>query len=661
MDSKSDTSPGRRWAIGLGIPLAGLIVLAAHCHYYMPFLADDALISARYAQRLLQGHGLTWTDGHPVEGYSNLLWVLLTALAGRCGMNLVTGMRLLGFASAAMLVGSVVFGHRAGNLRQTAATAVGVLTVVLAGPIAIWTIGGLEAVLVAALLAWAAVTCYPIFEQEEVHWRHPLIASVFLALLCITRPDGALFTAAIVFALLLAKGFHIRTFRVGFLLALLPAVFYLGQLAFRLAYYGQWVPNTALVKIAPSTRHLARGAVYIAEGTYSLGPMSAVAVVLGLILLFQRTNRSTALLLIVPAVAWSLYIAAVGGDTFPGWRQMVPLVPLMALLLAQGIERLLAMQPSNNRPSPPAPLPQAGEGSYSWTTGRSLLLVSIVLAVALAAYGHRQFGDQRNRLALTERWEWDGQVVGRMLQRGFGPRQPLLAATACGCLPYWSELPCIDMLGLNDYYLPRNRPDDFGQGMLSHELGDGQYVFDRRPELIVFGSPNGLKKARFLSGRQMQQKPEFYELYTPVTFEGRQPYTVRSLIWVRRNGEKIGIRALDDEINVPAYLLNAYTGTVAYLDAAGQFVVALTSQQPAGIKDLAVSQGQWLIEADAPGKVNVSVHSTEEGAALWDAATATLHVIAENDARLDITLRSAARRPMEVRKLVLVRLGVTDQ
>jgi hypothetical protein len=45
-------------------------VLVVHAARLLPFLADDALISLRYAARLLDGHGLTWTDGETVEGYS---------------------------------------------------------------------------------------------------------------------------------------------------------------------------------------------------------------------------------------------------------------------------------------------------------------------------------------------------------------------------------------------------------------------------------------------------------------------------------------------------------------------------------------------------------------------------------------------------------------
>ncbi len=56
--------------IGLGLAIFLFLfgVLLFHARRYMPFLSDDALISLRYAQRLVQGHGLTWTDGPACGG-----------------------------------------------------------------------------------------------------------------------------------------------------------------------------------------------------------------------------------------------------------------------------------------------------------------------------------------------------------------------------------------------------------------------------------------------------------------------------------------------------------------------------------------------------------------------------------------------------------------
>ncbi len=39
--------------------ILAIVALYVHTAYYLPFISDDALISLRYAQRLLAGHGLT--------------------------------------------------------------------------------------------------------------------------------------------------------------------------------------------------------------------------------------------------------------------------------------------------------------------------------------------------------------------------------------------------------------------------------------------------------------------------------------------------------------------------------------------------------------------------------------------------------------------------
>ena len=78
----SGVSP-RRLAVYAALPVVvALPVLLLHAFHYMPYMSDDSLIVARYAERLIEGRGLTWTDGERVEGYSNLLWVLLIAGVG---------------------------------------------------------------------------------------------------------------------------------------------------------------------------------------------------------------------------------------------------------------------------------------------------------------------------------------------------------------------------------------------------------------------------------------------------------------------------------------------------------------------------------------------------------------------------------------------------
>ena len=68
------THPRARWWLYAALP--ALAIAAVQAAWPWPFFSDDAFVSLRYAERLLHGDGLTWTDGERVEGYSNLLWVL---------------------------------------------------------------------------------------------------------------------------------------------------------------------------------------------------------------------------------------------------------------------------------------------------------------------------------------------------------------------------------------------------------------------------------------------------------------------------------------------------------------------------------------------------------------------------------------------------------
>src|ERR1700757_5119963 len=80
--------PGRPAGLML-LTLAAIlgVLMFLQLRHFSPFITDDAFISLRYSQRLLKGHGLTWNDLRPVEGYTNLLWVLACAALGSLGMS----------------------------------------------------------------------------------------------------------------------------------------------------------------------------------------------------------------------------------------------------------------------------------------------------------------------------------------------------------------------------------------------------------------------------------------------------------------------------------------------------------------------------------------------------------------------------------------------
>src|ERR1700712_312563 len=124
------------------VPLC--LCFGIHAAHYYPFLADDALISLRYATRLCEGHGLTWSAGKPVEGYTDLLWVLLNVPAACLGVDLILSARLLGVAAALLGIGIATLPSD-GSLRPSVARAIaGELLFACCAPLAVWAVGGLE-------------------------------------------------------------------------------------------------------------------------------------------------------------------------------------------------------------------------------------------------------------------------------------------------------------------------------------------------------------------------------------------------------------------------------------------------------------------------------------------------------------------------------------
>lgn len=566
--------------------VSALAVLLAHAAWYYPYFSDDAIISLQYADRLLDGKGLTWSDGQQrVEGYSNLLLVLLVAFFGLFKIDLIFAARLLGVAGIGLVIGSIVWLNTAAR-RSLLASGAALLFLALAGPVAAWSIGGLEQPLVAGLLAVAIALIVPLFEGAALSTRRLGATSLFLGLICITRPDGPLYTAAIVSALLLVRGTNRSTLAIAGRICFFPAVLYTAQLVFRLLYYGTWVPNAALIKIIPSGHHFANGFSYMIGGLNALAPVSYVGLLMVAWLLFQRSTRPRALLLALPTAGWLAYIVFVGGDYCAAWRHLVPVVALLALALEMGIHHIWNRFPARS--------------------ARSAIIALLVLLLPLFIFV--QFNNEQNKLAKQERWEWHGRVIGRLLHAAFGEQQPLFAVTAAGCLPYFSKLPAIDMLGLNDYYIPRNPPMIDGKratggGPLGHELGHGLYVLTRKPDLISFCSPKGSERACYRSGKQMELFEDFHANYTLVRFLGRDPYEYEALIWVRKYSDKIGIRQTPYSVEIPAFLLNGNPDTFAYLNGERELVVAVSRGRPVSV----------FLPTVPPGRLNLQIKTLHPG------------------------------------------------
>ncbi len=291
-------------------------------------LVDDAYISLRYAQNLLDGHGLVWNVGERVEGYTNFLWTLMLAGLGLSGIELP----LLALAASlvawlTMLGGTLALAR---HLMPRGLPVAAMLLALQATSLEFAT-SGLETSMASAFVVWGAF-----FLARNRGPRDTALCGLMLILATFTRPDHALFWMAAGLAILLRDLDRDRPLPSllaarswWFPASFLPYAVYLG---WKLAYYGQILPNTFYAKSADQA-YFSQG--WITTWTFLLGAglwLLLPLAWLGLRRLWKE-QRALGLFLMLGLGSYHLYVGKVGGDFMYG-RFFVVTLPLW-LVLAQ--------------------------------------------------------------------------------------------------------------------------------------------------------------------------------------------------------------------------------------------------------------------------------------------------------------------------------------
>jgi len=573
--------------IAVVVGLIAATALIVHARSYPVLIYDDAFISLRYAQRLLEGRGLTWTDGAPVEGYSNLLWILGCALLGALGIDLVDTPIVLGVSSAIAMIAGVVYAFPPRSWSQSLPAFAAAMFIALAGPIGLWAVAGLEGCLVGALLAWAIVLLRPLVEGSSTGWRSIVLPGIPLALLCLTRPDGPLLVVAICGFLLARARSREAVFR-SIAVGVLPGLVTLGQIGFRLAYYGDWLPNTARAKVAFTAARLEDGLECVASAGFSSYALWIPATLALYVAWRDEARRSRILLLVTLLAVWTAYTATVTCQAF-GYRMLIPCYVLLAFLVAEGLDWL-----------------QDRSGTVrgvGWVSTLALLFV----------FGRAQ---QRDKNIAMAHWRNPpvtvmASTIGNTLRAAFEERDPLLAVDAAGAIPYFSGFRSIDMLGLNDAHIARHHDASFGHGVQGHELGDGAYVLSREPDIIVTGV-TGMSRPAFRGGREMEADPRFHELYRRIRIRGDDPVPTRFNIFCRLEG-RVGVQRSDGLVTVPGHWFASVKGAEAQLDAAKTLGTRFLDPVEGRVDGVELSAGTWHLTAAGTDPLRLSAHRQSDG------------------------------------------------
>ena len=430
---------------------------------------DDAFISFRYARNLLAGNGLVFNPGERVEGYTNFLWTVLQAPVIALGVDPVQGARALGcLAALAILVRLAVRGAEGEPSRTAGANAlpgwIGIGAGLILGAsssFAAEAVQGLETVLFALLVTGMIFSA----EGDAGAGRTGWLTGALGGLAALTRPEGVLVLLGISFHRLLPpplgpgrRAGQVPPWRAA---ATALAIGLAIAIPYRLlawGYYGQPLPNTFYAKVGGGWSAVERGAGYGGSFAMAWLPVLTLAA-FGLAATpgWRRTLRGGFVL------TYAAYVIAVGGDYKGTFRFFVPVMPITALLAAEGAA-VLARQLESRRT-------------------RAALGAGLVMLAAVSVFA---FSGEAREFSRIRRLKYEtDRLAGQWFDRNLPP-EAVLATSNAGIIPYFANRPTIDMLGLTDLHIAHVEMPAMGRGMAGHEKGDGAYVYGRRPAGVLF-------------------------------------------------------------------------------------------------------------------------------------------------------------------------------
>jgi hypothetical protein len=454
-------------------------------------LFDDAMISMTYARNLASGHGLVWNAGGPrVEGITNILWTLLMAVPHWLNVpDRYTGlvMAVLGAVLLCLCaeLGRAIVARLAHD--SPLASAAAPWLICFCYPLVYWTLRGMEVGLVTALALAAVLLALRLAQRPRSPDLVGLAAVIAAGLW--TRLDFAVFVPAILafHASALAAGVRRRVLAVTVLATL--GTIATQELA-RFAYYGRWLPNTYLLKIA-NTGLFDRFDRGFRSVLFTLAATGAGAAIFAGVALWRRRNAGL-LLPVLCAAAVGMYDTYVGGDA---WEEMLYanryLTPGLVLLLCVAAVGVCDFAETCSRPrirmavlgglTGAAILVALGLGPLGNTLFRlppspglgaqPLALLPLVLLLLVRPGRRMAASSQRLSLLLLvglglavnlfplSRWMSEGAIcvdddlvsvrVGLELASVTSP-EASLAVTAAGNIIYFARRPGVDLYGKSD-------------------------------------------------------------------------------------------------------------------------------------------------------------------------------------------------------------------
>jgi hypothetical protein len=482
-------------------------------------LFDDAMISMVYAKNFVEGFGLNWARfGPPVEGFTCPLWVFAMIPVNVLPLALPVRSLVVQVASAILLVANLFAVRSLVRAHFTAPGAPHVMPAVALTaayfPLVHWSLMGMETALQALLITVAVKLTLDIAHHRAQRFT-ALGAAIATALL--VRPDMAIaMGACLAYVAPAARRARARQWLPG---AALIAATVLGYEAFRLAYFGDWLPNTYYVKLTGTPVHVraAHGLLSWLEFARPIA-LPLIAILLGA--LWLRPARPEFLLPLAIVGLHSLYAIYIGGDVYDFFgaasRFLAPFVPLLFVLGTGLVNEALARAPEAWRPVGRA---------------RSYLLVGVCAALLLASNGLLEIQARRqlySYLGIDRPLFVDKhpKLVERTLRLTQLLEPDALVATSwAGIPPFFADrFRWVDFLGLSDRHIARGPAhrrltlDDQASFDPGHMKWDIPYIArEVRPDAI------------YLDG----------SMQNPIAVAAPDYELVEGMYWLRRDSDKV--------------------------------------------------------------------------------------------------------------------------
>ncbi len=489
MEDRPETSPEKTPKTPY-LLFAIFVIFIAHS-LILQCLAEDAFISFRFAKNLATGHGLVWNLGEkPVEGYTNFLWVIISAVLIKLRLNILWLSQAIGIIAGLLaILYTYRFSWRFLGLSRWFSL-IPCLFLALSGPFAAWAASGMETNLFALFVLIAAYHFVSFWKRTAAKDLYSCFIFLFFATL--TRPEGFLIFG-LIFVLSLILFFLNRLSLKNLLYPLLSyIILFLAYFVWRFAYFGYLLPNTFYAKTGGSTLQYLRGLEYVKFFAICfLGPFLPVALWFiaakrknffgrtGSRGIVEHINKNLGIYLsLVIFLAYTLYIIYVGGDYMAMYRFFVPVLPFMYIIFCFFVDRIFRMAASSKL-------------QKTW-----LLIFIIFAAVATVihstpleksiykkpAYMHGTY-----RGVETERWHTARlALLGKFFDKYKNNAGESVASTAIGIISYYADMKIIDFFGLVDPYLAHQEIRNVGQGWPGHEKINLDYLFSKRPTYIMY-------------------------------------------------------------------------------------------------------------------------------------------------------------------------------